>query len=162
MTEMLTKTYEGMFLFDASKTDAKAATEAIENVLKRSEGEVLSLNSWDERRLAYEIKGASRGLYMLTYFKADPEKIQDIERDCQLGEEILRVMILRRDTISDDELKAETPAQVDARKAAEAAEAAEAEEATKAAEVQAEAAPAAEEAPAAAEQEEAAEAQTNE
>src|SRR5690348_17693327 len=39
----------------------------------------------------------SRGLYILAYFKAPNTSITHIERDCNLSEQILRVIILRED-----------------------------------------------------------------
>ncbi len=72
------KTYEAMFLLDASSSDFEAASEPIRAVLERSEAETLSMKAWDERRLAYEIKGHRRGLYVLAYFHADPLKISEI------------------------------------------------------------------------------------
>ena len=81
------KNYEAMFLVDTGKKDFETASEPVRNVLNRSEAEIVSIKPWDERRLCYEIKGRKRGLYVLTYFKADPLKIADLERDCQLDEQ---------------------------------------------------------------------------
>ena len=129
------KTYEGMFLLDASASDFEAAAEPIRNVLDRNQAEILSIKPWEERRLAYEINHRRRGLYVLTYFKAPPEQIVELERDCQLNESILRLLVLRRDKITDAEINAETPATTSWRAKAEIAEAetsAKAAEATKA------------------------------
>ena len=104
------RTYEGMFLMEAGNPDFQAASEPIRNVLDRAKAEVLSLKPWEERRLAYQIRGHRRGLYVLTYFKADPSRITEIEHDCELDERILRVMFLRREHITDDRIHAETPA----------------------------------------------------
>ena len=120
-----TKTYEAMFLVPPG-SDFEAACEPIRTVLARSEAEILSMKSWDERRLAYEIAGQRRGLYILAYFKGDPLKIGEIEHDCQLAEGIMRVLITRKDRISDDEINAETPATTRQAEAAAAAAAADA------------------------------------
>ena len=117
----LKKTYEAMFLVDASNPDFEAASEPIRTVLDRSKAEMLSIKPWDERRLAYEIRGRRRGLYVLTYFNADPSRVVEIEHDCQLDEKILRVLILTKDHLSEDELNAETPATLAARRAAASA-----------------------------------------
>lgn len=105
-----TNTYEGMFLVEAGKSDFQAANEPVQTVLARSDAEILSIKPWDERRLAFEIKGRRRALYILTYFRADPQKITEIERDCQLNEGILREIIFRREVLKDEEIHAETPA----------------------------------------------------
>ena len=121
MTQTSTNTYEGMFLLDSTASDYKTSSEAITTVLARSDAEILSMTPWEDRRLAYEIKGKTRGLYVLTYFKANAEKLTDIERDCQLNETIMRLMVLRREDVSDDEIKTETPAQAEQRQAEESA-----------------------------------------
>jgi small subunit ribosomal protein S6 len=137
--------YEGLFLVDSAEaaSDWDGVIGAIEKVLSRAECEVVSLEKWDERKLIYDIKKKSRGTYILTYFNCDPLKIGSIERDVQLSERILRVMVLKTDKMSEDDIKRETPrAKVD-REAAEAAarvEAAAVEAAAKAAEAEAKAA----------------------
>jgi len=104
------KTYEGMFLVDAGNPDFEASSEPVRTVLDRSEAEVLSIKPWDERKLAYEIKGRKRGLYVLTYFKIDPGKVAELERDAELSESIIRMLLLRRDHLTEEQLNAKTPA----------------------------------------------------
>jgi len=104
-----TKTYEAMFLLDSGVGDFETAAEPIRKVLDRNQAEVLAMKPWDERRLAYEIRGRKRGLYVLTYFRADPARIAEIEHDCHLSEAILRALILRRDRLTDEQVQAETP-----------------------------------------------------
>ena len=104
------KTYEGMFLLDAGNPDFQAACEPVRTILSRYQAQVLSMKPWEERRLAYEIAGRKRGLYVLIYFQAAPGAIVEIEHDCRLEERILRSLILRKDKISDEVVHAETPA----------------------------------------------------
>ena len=111
--------YEGMFLLEAGNPDFQSASEPIRNVLDRNEATALSIKPWDERRLAYEIKGRRRGLYVLTYFEADPLKITEIENDCSLDERIMRVLVLRRYDLTEEEISADTPATGSARQTAE-------------------------------------------
>ncbi|HET6427547.1 MAG TPA: 30S ribosomal protein S6 [Phycisphaerae bacterium] len=120
------KTYEAMFVLDASGTNFEEAAAPVRDVLARSEAETLAMKPWDERRLAYEIKGHRRGLYVLTYFKADPTRMEAMEHDIQLDERILRAMILSADHLDEKAIHAETPAtSAQARKAAREAEGAE-------------------------------------
>jgi ribosomal protein S6 len=96
-----------MFLLASDKSDFEAASEPIRNILARNEAEVLLLKAWDERRLTYGIRGHKRGLYALGFFKADPSRIAEIEHDCRLNERFLRVLIIRRDRLSQAEVDAE-------------------------------------------------------
>jgi len=103
--------YEGMFLLDAGQSNTEAALEPVRTVLERSQAEILSLKTWDERRLAYEIDGRKRGLYVLGYFKLDADKVAELEHDCLLSEKIIRMMVLRKETVTEAELTAPTPAE---------------------------------------------------
>lgn len=106
----MTKTYEGMFLLDAGNPDFEAAAAPVRDVLARAEAEVVSLKPWDDRRLAYEIEGRKRGLYVLVYFKADPARMAEMEHEIQLSEKILRAMVLSADHVKEDKIRGETPA----------------------------------------------------
>ena len=86
MTETRINMYEAMFLFPQTATaDLAGALAHVESILGRASAEIVSICKWDERRLAYDIKGNKRGLYFLVYFKADRAKIAGIERDCNLS-----------------------------------------------------------------------------
>lgn len=107
--EQVKNSYEGMFLLDAGQPNPETALEPVRNVLQRAEAEVLSIKPWDERRLAYEIEGRKRGLYVLSYFRCGSDKVAELEHDCLLNEDILRVLVLRKDAVTEDELAAPTP-----------------------------------------------------
>lgn len=99
--------YEGMFLFPQSAVaDLQGAADYVMEILNRAGAEILSFRKWEERRLAYEVKGNKRGLYFLTYFNAKGSKLALIERDCNLSERLLRAMITRADHITDETIQA--------------------------------------------------------
>jgi small subunit ribosomal protein S6 len=121
------RTYEGLFLVDSGEAaaDWKQVTGAIEKILSRSEAEVVSLRKWDDRRLAYEINKKNRGTYILVYFDCDPDRIGSIERDVQLSEHVIRVLILRTDRMTSEMMDKATPAMVESATAEARAAAAE-------------------------------------
>lgn len=112
------KRYEGMFLFDSSVArDWAAIEQEVHRLCDRISAELLVCVKFDERKLAYEIKRRKRGMFVLTYFEAAPERISDLERDARLSESVLRLLVLRADQVPEEkinELKiwpAETPLQ---------------------------------------------------
>jgi len=111
--------YEGMFLLDAGNPDFQAASEPVRTILDRNGATTLAIKPWDERRLAYEIKGRRRGLYVLSFFEADPLRIAEIENDCRLDERVLRMLLLRREGLTQEQIQAETPASLGTRRPAE-------------------------------------------
>jgi len=102
-----TNLYEGLFLMSASAMsgDLSGATEHVQGILDRVEAETLSLGKWEERKLAYPIEGEKRGTFLITYFNARPSQIANIERDCNLSEQVSRVMMTRCDYMGESELK---------------------------------------------------------
>ena len=107
MADKRTYQYEAMFIIGQSQAaDLTGVIAHINEVLSRGHAEVIAMKKWDERRLAYEIRGQKRGLYILVYFKAPGVDVAHIERDCNLSEKILRTLILRADHLTQDEMTA--------------------------------------------------------
>lgn len=89
--------YEGMFVLDDSRCseNPQAVAHEVRGILEKNRAQVFTLEKWDERRLAYPIHGHSRGVYLLVRFTAPADAIVSIERDCQLNDTVLRVLIAR-------------------------------------------------------------------
>jgi small subunit ribosomal protein S6 len=68
--------------------------ESVVGMFKKHGAEMLSARRWDERRLAYAIKGQQRATYLLAYFKADTHQLGGIRRDLQFSESVLRSLVL--------------------------------------------------------------------
>jgi small subunit ribosomal protein S6 len=88
-----------MFLLDTNKVagDVPAAAKQLHGILEKHNAEILASRPWDERRLAYPIKSHKKGLFYLTYFRADGTKVREIEQDIALNEIIVRSLVLRID-----------------------------------------------------------------
>ncbi len=106
MTEQRINAYEGLFLFpQAVGGDLQGPVDLITEILAKSDAQVISLCKWDERRLAYEIKGNKRGVYFLAYFRAARTSLVAIERYCNLSEPILRSMMTRVDHLTQEQME---------------------------------------------------------
>jgi small subunit ribosomal protein S6 len=99
--------YEGLFLINQQVTggDLQAAIDQVKEILDRAEAQIVVLRKWDERKLAYEIKGQKRGLFVLAYFHARTSMLANIERDCNLSDSVIRSMVLRADHVGETELE---------------------------------------------------------
>src|SRR5262245_17477074 len=101
MPNVRTYQYEGLFLFpQAATADLQGAVDHVMELLNRAGAEIVSFKKWDERRLAYEIRGSKRGLYFLAYFKCRADKLTGLERDCSLSEKLLRALVTRADHVT--------------------------------------------------------------
>ncbi|MGP1272326.1 MAG: 30S ribosomal protein S6 [Phycisphaerales bacterium] len=105
MTETKTGTYEVMFLISqAEAADLGGVVEHINELFQRAGAEVLAMQKWDERRLAYEIDKQKRGVYLLAYLRVATDRLAGFERDCNLSERILRVLVTKADHLTDEEI----------------------------------------------------------
>jgi small subunit ribosomal protein S6 len=104
------KQYEAMFLFgQAAAQDLDSAINSVRTIVERHGGEVIVLKRWDERKLAYEIKKQKRGTYVICYYRGPGASVSAIERDVNLSENILRVLITDAEHMSQKEMEAVEP-----------------------------------------------------
>lgn len=91
--------YEGMFLLDSNRygRDPEGVAGQIPKMIQEAGGAMLVSRLWEERRLAYPIKGRRKGTYWLTYFRLDGPKLGDVRRKCQLSDSILRALFVKID-----------------------------------------------------------------
>ena len=96
---MSTRDYEAMFILDhtAASADFEATSGIVDQILEKHGAKIEQKEKWDERKLAYEIKGQRRGTYYLVYFNAAPTAIDAVNEDVQLNESILRHMVIALD-----------------------------------------------------------------
>ena len=127
METAVKRLYEGMFLVDSALAaqDWQVILDEVQRVLDRAGAEVVSLKKWDERRLCYDIQKKSRGTYILVYFNCETSKIGGIERSVQLSELLTRVLVLRTDRMTPENIEQLTPLEAVAADEAERAAAAE-------------------------------------
>src|SRR5262245_11915542 len=88
-----------MFILDSNRyaRDAAGTVADIPAAVEQMGGKMLASRLWEERRLAYPIKGHRKGTYWLTYFRLDPGQLTSINRQFQLNESILRSLMLKID-----------------------------------------------------------------
>ena len=106
-TETRTGIYEAMFLASQSAAaDFNGLIEHISHLFERCHGTVVAMKKWDERRLAYEIDKQKRGVYILAYFTCSTDQIAQLERDAQISDQIMRLLVTTADHLTDEEIAA--------------------------------------------------------
>jgi small subunit ribosomal protein S6 len=89
--------YEGMFLVDpvAHGADPEGVEKAVYGLLEKHGAKVRQFEKWDDRKLAFEIKGHRRGVYLLAHFEMPGDKVTPFRTECSLTETILRHLVMR-------------------------------------------------------------------
>ena len=96
---MKTNHYESVVIYNASLEDEQidAAVKRILEIHKANESEVLDVDKWGRRRLAYPIKNAKSGYYVVYRFKSNRDFIAKLERAYRLDEIIIRYITVSLD-----------------------------------------------------------------
>jgi small subunit ribosomal protein S6 len=58
-------------------------------------GEVVDVNHWGRRRLAYPIRSHLEGNYVVSQIKLDPGQVPGLESSLRISEEIVRHLIVK-------------------------------------------------------------------
>jgi len=89
--------YEGMFIFDANRLarDPQGLPDAVAEMITAAGGELEVSRLWEERRLAYPIKGHRKGAYWITYFHLPPSQVSPLTKQCEIKDGILRQLFVK-------------------------------------------------------------------
>ncbi len=89
--------YEGLFILDANRLarDREGLPREVNSLIEAAGGEIEVSRLWEERRLAYPIKGQRKGAYWITYFRLPTAKVTELTRSCELADGILRQLFVR-------------------------------------------------------------------
>jgi len=102
--------YEAMFLFPPpGTTDVDGMINNARGIIERHGGKILVIKKWDERKLTYEVRKQKRGTYIVAYYQGPGASVGAIERDVNLSEEILRVLVTDAAHLSEKEMNAVEP-----------------------------------------------------
>lgn len=99
--------YEGMFLIDNDLVRAgwPGAKAAVRDLLVKNGASIKTLRRWEERALTYSIGGKRRGTFVLAYFELDGGRMQELNRDLELKDGILRHLVVRSPAVPEAELQ---------------------------------------------------------
>lgn len=90
--------YEIMFIIRPDLDEEK--TEAVINkftaLIEKEGGEIVKVDKWGRRKLAYEIdKKWREGFYTLIHFNGKPAVASELDRVMKISDEIVRQLITR-------------------------------------------------------------------
>lgn len=89
--------YEVLVIVDPRPTDEEIAallTQLGEQV-KSLGAEVVKMENWGKRRLAYDIRKQREGTYAVFEISAEPAMVKELERQLRLNESVLRFLSTR-------------------------------------------------------------------
>ena len=94
---MARNVYEAMFILDSNRfgRDPDGISGQLDDLIQKAGGEILVSRLWEERRLAYPIKGQRKGTYWLIYLSLEGTALAGLRRQFEITEVILRFLFLK-------------------------------------------------------------------
>lgn len=88
--------YESVVIINPAVEDDKLKKlEKTFTDLINKQGKVEKVEEVGKKKLAYEIKKNSEGIYVEFYFEAEPELIKELERNYRITDEVLKFIVIR-------------------------------------------------------------------
>ncbi len=91
------RSYEFVYIIspEIEQEDLEGVTDKIGQMIVDRGGQVLNLDAWGRRRLAYPIQNFHEGHYMVAQLQLEPETISELKERLALSEEVIRYLLVR-------------------------------------------------------------------
>jgi len=95
----VTRDYELAFILqpEVNEEQTRVVLDRVEQVVTNHSGQIVRVNQWGRRRLAYPIQHNRDGFYVFIDMILTPETVIELDRTLKVSEDVLRYMIKRRD-----------------------------------------------------------------
>ena len=96
--EKVINSYECLFIVDAANGEEATAAKVNKfTALISNNAEIVEVDEWGKRRLAYPINDKPEGHYVIVTFKSAPEFIYELERKFNIDEAVMRYLVTKLD-----------------------------------------------------------------
>jgi small subunit ribosomal protein S6 len=89
-----TNQYELVVIYPVSENEI-GVEKAITEKCKKRALKVMSVDKWGTKTMAYEIKKQSRGYYLKLALEGTAKAANELERDLQMDDKLLRCLLIR-------------------------------------------------------------------
>ncbi len=82
---------------EVNEEQTGAVLTRISQVVTNYDGQIVRVNQWGRRRMAYPIEHHRDGYYIFMDMILTPETVAELDRTLKVSEDVLRHMVIRRD-----------------------------------------------------------------
>ncbi|MBI3804482.1 MAG: 30S ribosomal protein S6 [Nitrospirae bacterium] len=89
--------YETIFIAKPNLSDEEVGKmmEKIKGVIQKAGGELVVMENWGKKKLAYEVHKEKKGTYIIAHFKGAGPTLTELERTYRLDESIIKFITLK-------------------------------------------------------------------
>lgn len=91
--------YESVVILDPDLSEEQIGTltERYSQIIKTSGGELIKIEDWGSKRLAYLVKRKEKGRYILLDYVGQPALLSELERQFKIAEEVMKYLSVKLD-----------------------------------------------------------------
>jgi small subunit ribosomal protein S6 len=99
--------YETIFIAhpDLGEDEVKGLIEKMRGIIESLNGQLIKVEDWGRRKLAYKVKKVTKGYYVLVRFLGNGEVLAEIERNLRLWDGVLKYQSVRLDGKGPEEVQ---------------------------------------------------------
>ena len=89
------KKYESLYVIvpELNEEETKSVIDKFNDIITANGGEIVKVDEWGKRRLAYAINYKTEGYYVLVVFNGEPALPAELERNLKNDEKIMRFKV---------------------------------------------------------------------
>lgn len=93
------RAYELIYIINPA-TDEETTSNVVEKfkgIIEKNGGEIVKLDKWGKKKLAYLIEDCAEGYYVLCNFKGEPAVAHELDRVLKITDEVIKHLIVREE-----------------------------------------------------------------
>ena len=113
--------YESVWVVngDLADEEVKATIDKFSRIISTQGGTLVGMEEWGRKKLAFKIKGTTRGYYVVVDYAGTPATVKELERNYRIDDRIIRYLTSKKsDKVNLEALQAEIAAKAKAAAAA--------------------------------------------
>lgn len=89
--------YESIFIIKPTLSDEETekVIQKMRDLITSGGGEIVNVENWGKKKLAYEIKKHKKGHYVLLHLKGEGPIIKELERNYRLNDSIIKFLTVK-------------------------------------------------------------------
>lgn len=89
--------YETIYILNPDTLNDKVAevNERVKAIIEDRGGQILAVDNWGKRKLAYEIKKERKGIYLFWQYLGSPDIVAEFERNMRMIDPVMRYMTVK-------------------------------------------------------------------
>lgn len=90
--------YESVVIFAPELEEAQLEEQVswVKGLLEKGEAQLVDVENWGRKRLAYEIEKKREGFYVLFRFRAHGTLVEELEKSYRLNGNVIRYLTVKR------------------------------------------------------------------